>query len=85
MKKRIILITILLGLIPALIASYKMIDYYRYEGTSYERNIKIQANMNNIDTELEEKENVMEQVKISNEEKIGILELWKKRLEKIKN
>ena len=84
MKKRIILITILFSFIPILIRGYKAFEYYDYQSIRYEKYINIQDNIEKTDAEIIEKNTIKEQIKISNEEKIKLLELWKKRLEKIK-
>ena len=84
MKKKIILITILFCFIPVLIMGYKALEYYDYQSIRYEKQIKIKKDIEKIDAEIVEKNTIKEQMKISNEDKIEMLELWKKRLEKIK-
>ena len=84
MKKKIILITILFCFIPVLIMGYKALEYYDYQSIRYEKQIKIKKDIEKLDAEIVEKNTIKEQMKISNEEKIEMLELWKKRLEKIK-
>ena len=85
MRKRIILMTVLFACIPLLLMGYKAYQYYDYQGNSYDKNMKFQDDMEKINADLMERNNDLEQMKYSNDEKIGILELWKKRLEKIKN
>ena len=84
MKKKIILITILFCFIPVLIMGYKALEYYDYQSIRYEKQIKIKKDIEKLDAEIVEKNTIKEQMKISNGEKIEMLELWKKRLEKIK-
>ncbi len=84
MKKKIILITVLFCFIPVLIMGYKALEYYDYQSIRYEKQIKIKKDIEKIDAEIVEKNTIKGQMKISNEEKIEMLELWKKRLEKIK-
>ena len=84
MKKKIILITVLFCFIPVLIMGYKALEYYDYQSIRYEKQIKIKKDIEKLDAEIVEKNTIKEQMKISNEEKIEMLELWKKRLEKIK-
>ena len=85
MRKKIIFVTILLGCIPLLLMGYSAWQYYDYQGEIYDKSMKFQDEIKRIDTDLMERNNDLEQLKYSNDEKIGILELWKKRLEKIKN
>ena len=84
MKKKIILITVLFCFIPVLIMGYKALEYYDYQSIRYEKQIKIKKDIEKLDAEIVEKNTIKEQMKISNEDKIEMLELWKKRLEKIK-
>ena len=84
MKKRIILITILLACIPIILVGYEVYEYFDYLKISDENNNKIKEEIEQIDTDIENKKNSIEELKINNSEKLKLLELWKKRLEKIK-
>ena len=82
--KKIIFITILLACIPLILMGYKVYYYYDYKTINYKKIDNINEKIDNINNDIINKKDSIEQVKISNSEKIMLLELWKKRIEKLK-
>ena len=85
MKKKIVLITFCLGLIPILITLLEISKYSDYQNDINHKSKQIQKEIKKIDSDLIEKNAINDKIKMENVEKIKVLELWKKRLEKIKN
>ncbi len=85
MRKKLILITILLGSVPLFLMGYNAYRYYAYQGSNFDRTMMLHEKIEKIDADVMKKKEMIEKIKHSNDEKIGILRLWKKRLEKIKN
>ena len=82
--KKIIFITILLGCIPLILMGYRVYDYYDYKSINYKRISNINKEIEKVNKDIINKKDSIEQVKNSNSEKIKLLELWQKRLKKIK-
>ena len=82
--KKIIICTFILSMISISTFGYMAFKYYSYQSSYYEKSMDIQNDMKKIDEDMNKMKDLSQETKIKNEEKIGILELWKKRLEKIK-
>ena len=70
--------------IPLFVTIYTICNYYDYEKYSTNKTIKLKEKIDNIQKDINVEKERIEEIKTVQEEKVGILELWKKRLEKIR-
>ncbi len=84
MIRKAVSIFILLSMIPIIMVVYKGYDYYHYRDFVKSKEIEIHKKLEYINKEIEDKKEEKKHIEVSDSEEIGVLELWKKRIEDLK-
>ena len=69
--------------IPVLVMIYQLNNYYSYKYYYEQREWKNSHDIEKIENSIADKRKSIEQEKVNNQEMVKLLEVWKKRVEKI--
>ena len=69
--------------IPVLVMIYQLNNYYSYKYYYEQRKWKNSHDIEKIENSIADKRKSIEQEKVNNQEMVKLLEVWKKRVEKI--
>ena len=83
MRKRLILLSILFTSLPVLLAIYRVNEYYEYLNIENMKLEKVKDKINDVDEEIKTKNKEIEDIKVSHDEELKLLELWERRLENL--
>ena len=84
MWRKFILLSILFSCMPVLVALYEINEYYNYNDFKNKKILKIKKENDDLEQKVTDEEKKIENVKAEQAEKVEILEVWQRRLEKLK-
>ena len=84
MKKVVLIVTSIILLFVSYYAYTNINNYYKTSNIKNEEIVKLKEDISKLDTEIKDMKNKTDKIIIDDTKK-GILEVWKKELQKVKN